>query len=123
MEESPFQTPNPENEIKAKGGIIAVFLGAIATIISIGVFQIIAHGSKAFKGLLALHKGVGPLSGKVVFGYALGLTTFALAYQFLKNKRDFNPYSWLIFLLFALLLGSLFTYTPFVEWSANIIFE
>lgn len=112
------QPSNINEKMKPKGGIIAAFLGAMVTVMSVGVFHMIGHANPAFKTFLKLHEGVGPLSGKVVFSHILGFTVFGIAYFLLRKKQDINLTLWLILLLIALLLGSLFTFTPFVELVA-----
>jgi hypothetical protein len=108
----------PIQEEKPKGGIVAAYIGASVAIVSIGVFHLIGHANGGFKEFLKLHDGIGPLSGKVLFAHLLGFAVFAVAYALLKNKREANFIVWTIVLIIALLLGTLFTYTPFVELVA-----
>ncbi|OHA47947.1 MAG: hypothetical protein A2806_02640 [Candidatus Terrybacteria bacterium RIFCSPHIGHO2_01_FULL_48_17] len=111
--------PNANNELpanaKPQGGILAAVLGAVTAILSIGAFHIVAEANDGFKNFLKLHEGVGPLSGKVVFGYIAGLVIFAIAFGLLHKKKRVNIVFLFFVLLTALMLGTLFVFTPFVK--------
>ena len=117
MDESQ-QSISIDVEKKPKGGIIAAFLGAMVTVMSIGVFHLIGHANSGFKTFLKFHEGIGPLSGKVVLAHILGFVVFGVAYMLLRKRQEVNLILWFVLLIIALLLGTLFVFTPFVEWVA-----
>src|SRR3990170_4547662 len=91
---------------KPKGGIIAAFLGAMVTVVSIGVFHMIGHANSGFNAFLKFHEGIGPLSGKIVLAYILGFVVFCAAYLLLRKKQKVNLIVWFILLMIALFVGT-----------------
>lgn len=49
----------------------------------------------------------------------MGLIVFGAAFYLLRRKYVANFIPWLMFLAAALLIGGIFTFTPFVEWVAD----
>lgn len=109
----------PSAATQPKGPIIAASLGAMVAIIGIGVFHLIAEANEGFKNFLTFYKRIGALSGKVALAYGVGFIVFVIAYPFLKNRKEVNLTVLFILLFIALLLGSLFTFTPFVKWVVD----
>ena len=79
---------------------IAAILGGAAAIFCIGLFAFIAEYSGAFKALLTISSSIGPLSGKVLFGYLAGLAVFLAATKLLGSKeREPKRSLWLLIIL------------------------
>lgn len=98
------------------GTILAGFIGSGMAIFFIGFFQLLAEASEAVKAALTIHSGIGPLSGKVMYGYSLGLVVFLIAYAILRNKTNARIQNYVYFLILMLILGTLFSYTPFTDF-------
>ena len=63
---------------------------------------------------LTLNQAVGPYSGKLVYAVIIGIITWFIASSKLKNK-DVNINKAFVFLFIALLLATLFVFTPFIH--------
>jgi len=89
--------------------------GSVA-IVGIGVLHLLAEGSEAAKKALTFYAPMGPLSGKVVISYVVGLILFFLLKNAWAEKNFPNLRTWLYIVIGAVLLGFLFTFTPFVHF-------
>src|SRR3989344_6383750 len=93
----------------------AATIGGAVAIFFVGFFQFLAEASKDIKPFLTVHSGIGPLSGKVLYGYALGLVAYFLAYHFLKNKKNIDISRYFYFFVIALVVASLLVFVPFTN--------
>ena len=93
----------------------AALIGGAVAIFFVGFFQFLAEASKDIKPFLTVHSGIGPLSGKVLYGYALGLVAYFLAYHFLKNKRNIDISRYFYAFVIILIIASLLVFVPFTN--------
>jgi hypothetical protein len=100
---------------KRIGPAIAAMLGSGFGIFFLGLFQLWAEADESIKKVLLIHEGVGPLSGKVLYGYALGFLVFLVAYAIFRKKQTGKIEPYLYIFIILLLLGSLFTFVPFTD--------
>ncbi len=108
--------PNSEQPkpLLPRGRTIAVFIGASVSFIAIGVFNLLAEASKPIKDFLTFSDALGPWSGKIVLGYALGIIGWLLAWLFLRNRSG-NIVIWFWILLVSLTIGILLVFSPFLH--------
>ena len=97
------------------GPAIAAFLGSGFGIFFVGLFQLIAEASSEFKAAITVQSGRGPLSGKVLYGYSLGFLIFLIAYAIFRKKKNGRIEPYLYFFIMLLILGSLFSFVPFID--------
>ncbi len=97
-----------------RGPTIAVFIGASAALVMIGIFNLLADISPRIKTFLTLSKPVGPWSGKVLFGYLVGFAVWFIA-RLLCRKHDGNIVPWFWVFFAALVVGTLLVFTPFLH--------
>ena len=97
----------------------ALFFGVAAVPVAIGIFHISAEVSPAVKSFLTLHAGIGPYSGKVLFGYLTGLLV-ALCSPVWSPKRQ-AVWTWLGILVGGLFLGTALVFTPIVHWLVHLV--
>ena len=104
-----------KGETNMKNGKIAsLMISSGVTLISIGILNILAEASEKIKTFLTLNQAVGPYSGKLVYAVIIGIITWFIASSKLKNK-DVNINKAFVFLFIALLLATLFVFTPFIH--------
>ena len=90
----------------------AAMIGGAVAIFFVGFFQFLAEASSDIKPFLTVHSGIGPLSGKVLYGYALGLAAYFVAYHFLKNKKDIDISRYFYAFIIILIISSLLVFVP-----------
>jgi len=97
-----------------------VFLGAAVVPVVIGCLHVLAEVSPKAKSFLTLHAGIGPYSGKVLFGYLAGLLA-ALLWPLVGRRVGHSARAWLAVFLGGLLLGTALVFTPVVHWLAELL--
>jgi len=96
------------------GRAASIIISSGITLISIGILNILAEASENIKSFLTLNQSVGPYSGKILFGILIGVLMWLIINPNLKNK-NVNLDKVFNFLIIALLLATLFVFTPFIE--------
>ena len=106
-----------KERIKMKSGAkpAAALIGGAVAMFFVGFFQFLAEVSAAIKPYLTIHPGIGPLSGKVLFGYLLGLIAFYLTYRMLKKKKNIDITKYFYLFIVALIIASLLVFVPFTD--------
>src|SRR3989338_6153540 len=90
----------------------AALIGGAVAIFFVGFFQLLAEASKDIKPFLTVHSGIGSLSGKVLYGYAIVLAAYFLAYHFLKNKKNIDISRYFYAFIIILIIASLLVFVP-----------
>ena len=109
------KTKKSIDSIRSAAKPAAAMIGGAVAIFFVGFFQFLAEASKDIKPFLTVHSGIGPLSGKVLYGYALGLVAYFLAYHFLKNKRNIDISRYFYAFVIILIIASLLVFVPFTD--------
>ena len=84
------------------------------TLISVGILNIFADVSEKIKDFLTLDKAIGPYSGKLVFAVVIGILAW-LIIKYSYNNKEINLDKAFRFLIIALLIATLFVFTPFIQ--------
>jgi|SRR3989344_3207981 len=92
--------------------IARIMISSGIALISVGILNILAEASSQIKTFLTLNKAVGPYSGKILFSIIIGIIICLLMHN--KNK-DVNLKNYFKFLIIALLIATLFVFTPFIN--------
>ena len=74
-----------------KPKFVAAMIGGAAAPFFVSLFMVLAEELAAFKQLMNLYPPVGPLSGKVLFGYLAGLAVCLLVRRALGERERKSP--------------------------------
>lgn len=122
IREEPIQLVSAERaeEETSQGAIIAAaFVGTAVVPVAIGVLHFLSEISPFVKKFLTLHTGIGPYSGKVLFGYLAGLLAAAL-WGLAARRVTASPWVWSGVLLAGLVVGTALVFTPVVHWLVQL---
>ncbi|OGL74075.1 hypothetical protein A3F28_02595 [Candidatus Uhrbacteria bacterium RIFCSPHIGHO2_12_FULL_57_11] len=97
------------------GQTAAAFIGTSAAILAIGLLNVWSEFSTEIKTRLTLHAGIGPYSGKVLFGLLIGGAVWILADVLLLRMKNGNIVRWTFFFTLAVGAGMLMVFTPFLR--------
>ena len=103
------------DSVRSASNPAAALIGGAVAIFFVGFFQFLAEASSDIKPFLTVHSGIGPLSGKVLYGYAIGLAAYFLAYHFLKNKKNIDISRYFYAFVIILIIASLLVFVPFTD--------
>lgn len=107
-------------ETPCGAGVAAAFLGTAAVPVAIGCLHVLSDAYSGVNAFLTLHTGIGPYSGKVLFGYLAGLLVAALWAPF-GRRVTAPPWVWAGVLLAGLLVGTALVFTPVVHWLVHLL--
>ena len=100
-------------DIINEGKLLAAYIGGGVTLLAIGILNVASELSKAIGKALELYKPLGAYSGKITFGLICGAVVWGVLYFVLKDKKA-DAKAGFIFFIVALLLATLFVFTPFI---------
>jgi len=100
---------------KRGGRVVASMIAGSVAMLLIGVLNLLAEASRGAHDFLEFIPSMGPLSGKVILGYAIGAALYFVL-QPLLRQRDPSIILWTWITLASLVIASLFVFTPFVRW-------
>jgi len=98
-----------------EGKLLAAYIGTGVMLLAIGILNMSAEFSASFKSSLQLSKAIGPYSGKILFGVLSGAIVWVILHYVLKDKEKADSKAGFIFFIAALLLATLFVFTPFIK--------
>jgi hypothetical protein len=105
------------SDVKSEGPIVAALLAMGAGVMVYGIFVVLTEISTNFKTFLTLNDGVGPLSGKTIFGVLVWLAIWAVLHPaFRRSTVDL----WRAFQISLVMvgIGVLFTFPIFFKLFA-----
>jgi len=97
-----------------RGATIAVFVGASAALLAIGLFNVLSEASKPVKDFMTISTALGPWSGKVVYGYLAGVLAWFVSWLICR-KHAGNLVGWFAFFVISLIIATLLVFSPFVH--------
>ena len=100
-------------DIIKEGKLLAAYIGGGVMLLAIGILNVASELSKAIGKALELYKPLGAYSGKITFGLICGGIVWGVLHFVLKDKKA-DAKAGLIFFIAALLLATLFVFTPFI---------
>lgn len=109
-----------QKETRRSAVVAGAFIGTAAAPVAIGFFHVLAETFPAAKSFLTLHDGIGPYSGKVLFGYLAGFAVTAVFSFFGWAARE-SPWRWLCVMLSGLALGTLMVFAPVTHWLVEML--
>ena len=92
--------------------VARIMISSGITLISVGILNILDELSAKIKTFLTLNKAIGPYSGKILFSIIIGIIICLLIHN--KNKK-INLDKVFKFFIIALLIATLFVFTPFIS--------
>lgn len=98
-----------------EGKLLAAYIGTGVMLLAIGVLNLASEFSAAFKKSLVLSEPTGPYSGKILFGVLCGAVVWGILYYALKDREKVDSKAGFYFFIAALLLATLFVFTPFIH--------
>ena len=90
------------------------YIFSMISILSIGILNLLSEASKQIKDFLTLNKGIGPYSGKVLFGILIGVIVAILYNKYAKESK-FEIVKWTYVLIIVLVIACLLVFTPFIH--------
>lgn len=100
-------------DIINEGKLLAAYIGGGVMLLAIGILNVASELSESTGKALELYKPLGAYSGKITFGLIGGAIVWGILHFVLKDKKaDAKP--GLYFFIAALLLATLFVFTPFI---------
>lgn len=108
----PESTTGINSGVKSDGPIVVALFAMGVGVVAYGMFVLLSEFSASFKTFLTLNEGVGPLSGKTIFGVLVWLVTWAVLHLTLrKTALDL----WRAFRISLVMVGIsvLFTFPTF----------
>ena len=105
---------NKNIALTSDGKALSAFIGGGVMLLSIGVLNFLSELSATLHDALELYKPVGPYSGKILFGVLCGIIAWIISGVVLRGK-SVDAKSGFAFFIAALLIATLFTFTPFID--------
>ena len=92
---------------------MAAYIGGGVMLLAIGILNVVSELSESTGKALELYKPLGAYSGKILFGVLSGAIVWGILHFVLKDKKA-DAKLGLYFFIAALLLATLFVFTPFI---------
>jgi len=102
-------------DIINEGKLLAAYIGGGVMLLAIGILNVASELSKSTGKALELYKPLGAYSGKILFGVLSGAIVWVILHYVLKDKEKADSKAGFIFFIAALLLATLFVFTPFIK--------
>lgn len=110
----------PKTRRSEAGWMGAAFVGTAVAPVAIGALHVASEVSPFVKKMLTLHAGIGPYSGKVLFGYLAGLLA-AATWKLVAGRIAGSAGSWFAVLFVGLVAGTALVFTPVVHWLVHLL--
>lgn len=100
-------------DIINEGKLLAAYIGGGVMLLAIGILNVASELSESTGKALELYKPLGAYSGKITIGLIGGAIVWGILHFVLKDKKA-EAKTGLYFFIAALLLATLFVFTPFI---------